>query len=277
MKKFNPHFLIEAALAEDMAFHDLTAQATIKEHQQGHAIITAKANGILSGCEVAASTFQCMDEKLQQVWRKRDGEAVSPNTVICEISGNMRSLLSAERTALNFLQHLSGIASATYIFSQALKDTNCAVVDTRKTTPGLRILEKKAVIDGGGINHRLDLASGILIKENHIQAAGSITDAVAACHKLSPDTWIEVECETLDEVREAVQVCPDIILLDNMNIETVTTARALVPESILLEASGNITIDNAKHYADTGVNRIAVGAITHSTHALDLSMRVSRC
>jgi len=276
MEAFHQHVLIEAALAEDMAFHDLTAQATIEEHQQGRAIIKAKAKGILSGCEIAASTFHLMDEQLQQVWHKHDGEAVSPGTVICEISGNMRSLLSAERTALNFLQHLSGIASATHIFSQALKGTNCAVVDTRKTTPGLRLLEKKAVLDGGGINHRLDLASGMLIKENHIQAAGSITDAVVACQKLAPDTWIEVECETLDEVREAVQVCPDIILLDNMDNETVKTARSLVPESIILEASGNITIDNAKHYADTGINRIAVGAITHSTHALDLSMRVSR-
>ncbi|MDX8388087.1 MAG: carboxylating nicotinate-nucleotide diphosphorylase [Ghiorsea sp.] len=276
MDEFTQQVLIEAALAEDMAYQDLTAEATINKEQQGIATITVKASGVLSGCGMAKQTITTMDAAIQQTWSKQDGDSVVKGDVLCELQGSMRSLLSAERTALNFLQHLSGIATATHAFALALADTNCDVVDTRKTTPGLRHLEKKAVLDGGGKNHRLDLASGMLIKENHIEAAGSITDAVAACEKLSPDTWIEVECETLAEVEEAVIVCPDIILLDNMDIATVVKARALVPESILLEASGNITINNAHDYAKTGINRIAVGAITHSTSALDLSMRVTR-
>ncbi len=267
---------IDDALAEDMAFTDLTAQATISQTQQGKATIIAKADGVLSGCDIAQQVFNTMDASILQAWRKTNQDQVQAGDVICQLEGNMRMLLSAERTALNFMQHLSGIATATALFVDALKDTNCDIVDTRKTTPGLRVLEKKAVVDGGGNNHRMDLASGMLIKENHIEAAGSITDAVAACQKLSPNTWIEVECETLDEVVEAVHVCPDIILLDNMDIATVEKARKLVPPSIILEASGNITLTNARNYAQTGINRIAVGAITHSAPSLDLSMRVSK-
>jgi len=267
---------IDSALAEDMAFQDLTAQATIEKMQSGKATIVAKADGVLSGCAVAKQVFYSMDESICQTWLHQDQDKVQAGTVICQLSGNMRMLLSAERTALNFMQHLSGIATATQHFVEALQHTTCAIVDTRKTTPGLRDLEKQAVVDGGGKNHRMDLASGMLIKENHIQAAGSITDAVAACQALSPNTWIEVECETLDEVKEAVAVCPDIILLDNMDIDMVNQARALVPSSIVLEASSNITLDNALDYAQTGINRIAVGAITHSAPSLDLSMRVER-
>lgn len=266
--------LIDAALAEDMAFGDLTAIATIPAEQQAIATITAKADGVLSGCNIAAQVITTMNANIKQTWLKQDEDVVHAGDVLCALDGNMRALLSAERTALNFLQHLSGIATATFAYTQALKGTGCIVVDTRKTTPGLRILEKQAVVHGGGANHRQDLASGMLIKENHILGAGSITDAVAACHKLSPETWIEVECETLDEVREAIAVCPDIILLDNMCIADVSCARDLVPDSIVLEASGNITLANARAYAATGINRIAVGAITHSAPALDLSMRV---
>ncbi|MDQ7003494.1 MAG: carboxylating nicotinate-nucleotide diphosphorylase [Ghiorsea sp.] len=267
--------LIDIALAEDMAFHDLTAKATIAQDQLGRATIIAKENGALSGCTVAKQVFETMDEGISQTWHKHDADKVQAGDLICELSGNMRMLLSAERTALNFMQHLSGIASATSLFVIALDETGCDIVDTRKTTPGLRVLEKQAVLDGGGKNHRLDLASGMLIKENHILAAGSMTDAITACQMLSPDTWIEVECETLDEVIEAVHACPDIILLDNMSPEIVSQARKLVPSSILLEASGNITLDNARAYAETGINRIAVGAITHSAPSLDLSMRVA--
>lgn len=268
--------LIDAALAEDMVDQDLTALATIPAEQQGLAIITAKATGVLSGCEMAKQVLHTLDPCITQQWFKHDGACVQPGDIICDLRGNMRSLLSAERTALNFLQHLSGIATATFAFSQTLEDTACMVVDTRKTTPGLRALEKQAVLHGGGANHRMDLASGMLIKENHIIAAGSITDAVAACQQLAPDTWIEVECETLAEVHEAVAVCPDIILLDNMSIADVALARGIVPDSIVLEASGNISLANARAYAATGINRIAVGAITHSAPALDLSMRVQR-
>jgi len=276
MDTLTQQVLIDMALAEDMAFADLTAQATISKEQLGKATIIAKQGGVLSGCAIAQQVFETMDENIQQNWLKFDADTVEKGTVICTLAGNMRMLLSAERTALNFMQHLSGIATATSSFAQLLTDAGCTIVDTRKTTPGLRILEKQAVIHGGGQNHRMDLASGMLIKENHIEAAGSITDAVAACQTLSPDTWIEVECETLDEVVEAVHVCPDIILLDNMDTKTVKEARKLVPESIILEASGNITLENARSYAETGINRIAVGAITHSAPSLDLSMRVER-
>lgn len=268
--------LIDDALAEDMAFNDLTAKATMNQAQQGKATIIAKADGVLSGCAVAHQVFTTMDEAILQAWQKTDQDHVQAGDVICQLKGNMRMLLSAERTALNFMQHLSGIATATASFVQALEGTACDVADTRKTTPGLRLLEKQAVLDGGGINHRMDLASGMLIKENHIQAAGSITDAVVACQKLSPNTWIEVECETLDEVIETVHVCPDMILLDNMPIALVEEARKLIPSSMLIEASGNITLHNARNYAQTGINRIAVGAITHSAPCLDLSMRVER-
>jgi len=274
MDTFSLQVLIDAALAEDMAFHDLTAQATIKKTQFGEATLIAKSAGVLSGCQVAKHVFQTMDRTITQQWLKKDTDYVESGETICRLEGNMRMLLSAERTALNFLQHLSGIATATALFVRALQGTSCDIIDTRKTTPGLRHLEKEAVVHGGGKNHRLDLASGMLIKENHIIASGSISDAVAACHKLSPNTWIEVECETLKEVVEAVHVCPDIILLDNMDIATVVEARSKVPDSILLEASGNITLDNARDYAQTGINRIAVGAITHSAPSLDLSMRV---
>ncbi|PJC67873.1 MAG: nicotinate-nucleotide diphosphorylase (carboxylating), partial [Zetaproteobacteria bacterium CG_4_8_14_3_um_filter_59_5] len=196
------------------------------------------------------------------------------------LSGPLRSLLSAERTALNFIQHLSGIASATREFVQAVAGTGCAVVDTRKTTPGLRYLEKQAVLHGGGLNHRMDLASGMLIKENHIAGAGSIAAAVSRCRALAQaegcgsDVWVEVECENMDEVLQAVAAAPDIILLDNMTPDETREARKLVPDSIVLESSGNITLSNARDYAVTGVNRIAIGAITHSTSALDISMRV---
>jgi len=267
--------LITQALAEDAAFNDLTAMATIGETQQGHAIITAKAAGVLSGCSVASAVFTTMEPAIHQQWRKADGDTVAIGDVVCELQGPLRALLAAERTALNFLQHLSGIATATAAFVATVAGSNCAIVDTRKTTPGLRLLEKAAVVHGGGENHRIDLATGILIKENHIEACGSLTSAIAACRAAAAGIWIECECETLAEVVEAVEAGPDIILLDNMSPEDVSAARALVPASITLEASGNISLANARAYAETGIDRIAIGAITHSAPALDLSMRVS--
>ncbi|MDQ6991120.1 MAG: carboxylating nicotinate-nucleotide diphosphorylase [Mariprofundaceae bacterium] len=269
--------LIELALLEDAAYEDLTANATILSLQRGIAQITAKATGTLSGCEIAQQVFDTLDTldtTIQQQWFKNDGDVVQVGDVIVELTGNLRALLAAERTALNFMQHLSGIATATQAFVNVVQGTDCLIADTRKTTPGLRLLEKKAVIHGHGINHRMDLSSGMLIKENHIEGSGSITDAIHACFKNNHDVWVEVECETEDEVNEAVQSCPDIILLDNMTPEQVQRCRHLVPDSILLEASGNITLDNARLYAETGVNRIAIGAITHSSPSLDLSMHV---
>lgn len=267
--------LIAWALEEDAAYNDLTATATIAADAAGSAQITAKADGVISGIAIADEVFQRLDDNITTDWQVQDGNCVSAGDLICQLGGPLRSLLAAERTALNFLQHLSGIATATACYVKLLDGSNCKVADTRKTTPGLRQLEKQAVQHGGGVNHRMDLQSGMLIKENHIQAAGSISDAVNACFNSDSQVWVEVECETLAEVEEAVHVCPDIILLDNMTPETVRSARAIVPKSILLEASGNISLDNALDYAETGVDRIAIGAITHSASALDLSMRIT--
>jgi len=266
--------LIQMALAEDAAATDLTAQATIAPEQSGTATLTAKANGVLSGIQAARCVFKSVDKNITQAWAKQDGDNVHADDIICRISGPLRSLLAAERTALNFLQHLSGIATLTRAFVDAVDGTCCAIADTRKTTPGLRHLEKQAVLHGGGVNHRMDLASGMLIKENHIAAAGSLSQAVHLCSESGYDVWVDVECEIMDEVHEAVDARPDIILLDNMTPETVREARAIVPKDILLEASGNITLSNAREYAETGVNRLAIGAITHSAPALDISMRV---
>jgi len=272
--EFIPTELIQSALFEDAVSDDLTALATISADMFGSACIIAKSAGTLSGLSVAGAVFAAVDADIVCSWRLADGEQVQAGDVIGELTGAMRALLAAERTALNFLQHLSGIATATRCFVDAVASTPCQIVDTRKTTPGLRHLEKQAVRHGGGINHRMDLRSGMLIKENHIAACGSISEAVHACYQAGHDVWIEVECESLDDVREAVTVCPDIMLLDNMSPDIVKQARDLVPASILLEASGNITLSNACDYAATGVNRIAIGAITHSAPSLDLSMRI---
>ncbi len=273
--------LIRQALAEDATDRDLTSLATIDAAQHGTAAITAKGAGVLSGIDVADRVFERVDPAIERHWRYRDGDEVAVGDVIATLSGPLRALLSAERTALNFIQHLSGIASATHAFVAAVADTGCAVVDTRKTTPGLRHLEKQAVLHGGGVNHRMDLASGVLIKENHIAAAGSITAAIRYCRDylagegVTSDVWIEVECENMQEVREAVAAQPDIILLDNISPKQTRDARRMVPCSIVLESSGNITLDNARAYAEAGVDRIAIGAITHSAPALDISMRIA--
>jgi nicotinate-nucleotide pyrophosphorylase (carboxylating) len=267
--------LIDMALLEDATDRDLTCMATIAAGQQGNATITAKAVGTLSGITIAKQIFEKVDPAIKQQWYFVDGDRVQAGDVVCELSGSMHALLAAERTALNFLQHLSGIATATQAFVDAMEGTECKIADTRKTTPGMRHLEKEAVVHGGGVNHRVDLASGMLIKENHIEACGTISEAVGRCFEQSDKVWVEVECENMEQVQEAIHACPDIILLDNMTPETVAEARKLIPTSILLEASGNITLTNARQYAETGINRIAIGAITHSAPALDLSMRVT--
>jgi len=273
---YNMHALIQQALSEDQVHSDWTAQATIAVQQQAQAKIIAKEAGVLSGIQVASAVFDQF-KQIHVVWHVNVAQPVQEQQCICSLKGNLRELLAAERTALNFLQHLSGIATATRLFVQAVSSTSCQIVDTRKTTPSLRQLEKQAVLDGGGLNHRLDLASGMLIKENHIAGAGSIQQAILACQRFQPDIWVEVECETLAQVQQAIPCKPDIILLDNMSIAQVREARNIVPPTIILEASGNINLDTALAYAQTGVNRLAVGWITHSAPSLDLSMRVEPC
>ncbi len=266
--------LARTALIEDRTDQDLTSMATIPAGLTGMASIIAKADGILSGIDIAGTVFSLVDETIKQEWQALNGQRVRAGDLVGRFQGRIRTLLTAERTALNFLQHLSGIATATHAFVEAVRHTDCRITDTRKTTPGLRGLEKQAVLHGGGVNHRMDLASGMLIKENHIMAAGSIGEAIRACRDQS-DAWLEVECETIEEVEEAVACRPDIILLDNMSPEQIRLARQRVPDDIMLEASGGITIDSARAYAETGVDRLAIGAITHSAPALDLSMRVA--
>jgi len=266
--------LIRAALREDRADRDLTAMATIPEQLSGRATISARAKGVLSGIDIAGTVFSLVDDAIKQDWQAGNGQQIEPGDQVGHFCGRIRSLLTAERTVLNFLQHLSGIASATRLFVVSISHTDCSIADTRKTTPGLRKWEKLAVVHGGGINHRMDLAQGMLIKENHITAAGSVTRAIHLCRQAGHDVWLEVECETMEEVDEAVAAGPDIILLDNMRPEQVRRARLRVPNTIMLEASGGITIDNAADYAGTGVDRLAIGAITHSAPALDLSMHI---
>ncbi|MDX8393087.1 MAG: carboxylating nicotinate-nucleotide diphosphorylase [Mariprofundales bacterium] len=271
----NSNQIIRLALLEDRADQDFTALASISEKQQAIAEIKAVSNGVISGCLIADNVFEIIDPSLQRCWEVSDGMQVCNEQVLLRITGNMRAILSAERTALNFLQHLSGIASLTRRFVDSVASTGCRIIDTRKTTPGLRHLEKQAVRDGGGENHRMDLASGMLIKENHIIGAGSIQKAIAACRKQSHNNiWVEVECETLEEVRQATKYRPDIIMLDNMSPTLIQVARRMVPRDIILEASGGITLETALSYAKTGVDRLAIGALTHSASALDLSMRI---
>jgi len=268
----NLQALIDAALDEDAADRDITVCATMDPSMVATAQIVAKADGVLSGVAVAQQVFATVDGALQQQWHKESGARIVAGESLAQMRGSACSILSAERVALNFLLHLSGIATATSVMVQAVAGTGCAIADTRKTTPGLRLLEKQAVVHGGGINHRADLAGGFLIKENHIAAVGSIAQAIARCRASGAAGWIEVECESLEEVRQAVACAPDMILLDNMEPETIAEARALVPDSITLEASGGITLANVRQYAQQGVDRIAIGAITHSTSALDLSL-----
>ncbi|RMH49829.1 MAG: carboxylating nicotinate-nucleotide diphosphorylase [Zetaproteobacteria bacterium] len=266
--------LIRQALREDAADNDITALATVPPSRLSRGEIVAKAPGVLSGCAIAAACFHAVDSAIDCRWLVEDGARVAPGTRVAELHGPTRSLLAAERTALNFLQHLSGIASATARFVARVAGTGCAIYDTRKTLPGMRAAAKAAVVHGGGRNHRADLAGGFLIKENHILAAGSIGAAVARCRAAGSDRWIEVECETVAQVEEAAALAPELILLDNMAIGEVRRARAIVPRGgpTRLEASGGITLENVRAYAECGVERIAVGAITHSAPALDLSL-----
>jgi len=267
----NTEALIRLALDEDCVDHDITVRAILDQKSQGVARIVAKCDGVLSGSKVAGTVFTTVDPMLVCCWRVADGRRLLSGDVVAEISGCVASILAAERTALNFLQHLSGIASETARFVRAVEGTDCTIYDTRKTVPGLRSLAKRAVVDGGGRNHRADLAGGFLIKENHIAAAGSIATAMARCRSYDDAPWIEVECETLSQVEEASQLSPQLILLDNMSPQQVASAATMVT-NIKLEASGGITRDNARIYADCGVDRIAIGAITHSAPALDLSL-----
>jgi nicotinate-nucleotide pyrophosphorylase (carboxylating) len=273
-----PLNIIRHALAEDGAEADITTLCTVPAEQQAQASIIARQAGVIAGLTVAAATFRELDPQVSFEPLEEDGAAVQVGQVVARVSGPARSLLSAERVALNFLGHLSAIATVTARCVQALEGTKARILDTRKTTPGLRSLEKEAVRLGGGHNHRFNLSDGVLIKDNHIKAAGGIVQAIVLARRTAPHLLkIEVECETLAQVQEAVEAGADVILLDNMPIEAMRSAVELVRRNapkVLIEASGNIGTNTAKlaAVAATGVDFISLGAITHSAPNFDVSL-----
>jgi nicotinate-nucleotide pyrophosphorylase (carboxylating) len=269
---------IRHALAEDGAESDITTLSTVPEGQQAEASIIARQDGVIAGFEVAIATFRELDPRIAVERLTKDGDAVHAGKVLARLSGPARSLLSAERVAMNFLGHLSGIATVTAQCVRAVKGTRARILDTRKTTPGLRSLEKEAVRLGGGQNHRFGLNDGVLIKDNHIKAAGGIAEAVRAARQMAPHLLkVEVECETLAEVQEALDAGADVVLLDNMAVELMREAVELVRRTdprVLIEASGNIGTNPARlaAVAETGVDFISLGALTHSAPNFDVSL-----
>lgn len=273
-----PIDLIRRALEEDGAWSDITTLSTVPGEQQAQASIIARQAGVIAGLAVAIETFRTLDGQIAFELLVQDGAVAQPGQILACLRGLARSLLSAERVALNFLGHLSGIATITAHCVRALEGRKTRILDTRKTTPGLRVLEKDAVRAGGGQNHRFNLSDGVLIKDNHIRAAGGISQAIAAARRQAPHLLkIEVECETSAEVEEALDAGADVILLDNMDVERMRSAVELVRRrapGLLIEASGNIGTDPARlaAVAATGVDFISLGALTHSAPNFDVSL-----
>jgi nicotinate-nucleotide pyrophosphorylase (carboxylating) len=264
---------IEEWLQEDIGFGDVTTMSTIPETAQGVGILYAKEAGVIAGLPVAQLVFETVDPTLSFTALVKEGARVEKGEQIAEVSRSVRSILSGERLALNLLQRLSGIATRTSEYAQAVSGTKARVVDTRKTTPGLRMLEKYAVRVGGGHNHRYALYDAVMIKDNHIKGAGGIAQAVASARAAVPHTMtIEVETETLDQVQEALDAGADIIMLDNMPLDVMKQAVTLIGGRAVVEASGGVTLDTIRSIAETGVDVISVGALTHSVKALDISL-----
>jgi len=271
--------LITQALAEDMSRKDVTTNALIPGAEKGKALITAKARGIIAGTEITKQVFLKVDPKLEVIFLIKDGTEVKPGDAIARIEGKTSSILKAERVALNFLQHLSGIASETARYVRAVKGLPVLITDTRKTTPGLRTLEKYAVLVGGGKNHRMHLADGILIKDNHIAVLRrrglSIKEIIAkARQKAPPELKIEIEVKTPEEALQSADAGVNIIMLDNMSLEDMRQAVQLIKGRALVEASGGITLESIRAVAETGVDLISIGALTHSSKALDISLEL---
>ena len=263
---------VAGALAEDAHGGDLTSKATISADHISKARFTSRKSGVVAGTLVAAAVLEECGITSYEI-AKQDGSAVDAGEVIIEVEGNTRAILLAERTALNFLSHLSGIATITSLWVKEVSGTSTQVRDTRKTTPGLRELEKYAVRMGGGANHRMTLTDGALIKDNHIAAAGSVSEAITRVKKEFPGVEIEVEVDNLEQLKQALQAGVDIVLLDNMNIEQTKAAVEISKNSkTKLESSGGLKIENAAAYAATGVHYLAVGALTHSAPVLDIGL-----
>ncbi len=263
---------VAQALAEDAHDGDITSKATITADQNSKAAFTARKSGVVAGTLIAAVVLEQCGLKNYQLLVK-DGQAINAGTELIKVEGNTRAILLAERTALNFLSHLSGIATLTAQWVKAVEGNKTQVRDTRKTTPGLRELEKYAVRMGGGTNHRMTLSDGALIKDNHIAAAGSVTAAINNVKREFPGVEIEVEVDNLEQLKEALQTGVDIVLLDNMSIEQTKAAVEITKGfNTKLESSGGLKIENAPAYAATGVNYLAVGALTHSAPVLDIGL-----
>lgn len=265
--------LVRGALDEDGAFNDVTTIATVVSERRARAALVAREDGIVCGVALALNAFRLLDPKVAIRIDVEDGMRVANGASVLFVNGNARALLSAERVALNFLQRLSGIASLTAEFVAAIAGTGAKILDTRKTTPGWRQLEKYAVRAGGGYNHRLDLASAVLIKDNHLAALdGDIAMAVHRTRELAPGVKVEVECDTLEQVGAALAAGADIIMLDNMSLDEMQSAVRHVRKRAILEASGNVTFSTVKSIAETGVDWISVGALTHSAPSMDLGL-----
>jgi nicotinate-nucleotide pyrophosphorylase (carboxylating) len=271
--------IIDRALAEDLGKGDVTTEALIPGDQQGTGSIVAKKQGILAGTGAARQVFHRVDPELKVEILLEDGAKVKPGSKVARVSGSIASILKAERVALNLLQRLSGIASETNLYVARVEGLPVRIMDTRKTTPGLRSLEKHAVRVGGGENHRMNLSDGVLIKDNHLVALRSqglnIKEIIAKARQNAPQRLkIEVEVGTVSEALEAVEAGADIVMLDNMNLEDMRKAVKSIHGRVLIEASGGITLDNVRAVAETGVDFISIGALTHSVRALDISLEL---
>lgn len=265
---------IRAALSEDLPFGDVSTQAVMPDPRDGHVDLIAKQDGVIAGLSVFARVFELLDPLTVTITHASDGDEVSRGELVAEVEGDVRVLLEGERTALNYLQRMSGIATYTHRVAALLADSGTTLVCTRKTTPGMRVFEREAVRLGGGSLHRFGLSDGVMLKDNHVAAAGGVTQAVRAARESAPFVdKVEVECETLAQVREAVDAGADIIMLDNMDHATMIEAVALIGGRAQTEASGNVTAENAASYADLGFDFLSCGALTHSAGILDLSLK----
>jgi len=265
--------IIDAALREDMPEGDITSEGIIPADARSEAIFLAKEDGILAGLAIARRVFEKIDSAVEVTEKIQDGAAFRKSDILACVEGPTITLLKGERTALNFLQRLSGIATVTRRFVDAVAGTKARILDTRKTTPGLRLLEKYAVKAGGGTNHRLSLSDMVLIKDNHLRYVGSVAEAVRRARAaVRPGIRIEVEASDLSQVRDALAAGADMIMLDNMTLETMREAVTIAAGRVPLEASGTVSLDRVRAVAETGVDFISVGALTHSARAVDISL-----
>ena len=270
----NADELILSALREDITSEDITTNSVMREYQLGEVELICKQDGVIAGLDVFKRTFELLDSKTEVTFTKKDGDTVKNGDKIGVVRGDIRVLLSGERTALNYLQRMSGIATYTRSIADLLKGSKTKLLDTRKTTPNMRVFEKYAVKVGGGYNHRYNLSDGILLKDNHIGAAGGVKEAVQMAKEYAPFVRkIEIEVENLDMLKEALDAGADIIMLDNMSVEDMKAAVKLVSGKAETECSGNVTKENVERLVDIGVDYISSGALTHSSPILDLSLK----